>query len=313
MARLERVTVFAPATVSNVGSGFDIMGFAIEGVGDLVRMELLKGDSIEIVNESGEDIPCRPDSNVAGPVIESLRRSLKTSSGIKITFLKKIRPGSGIGSSAASASAVAFGYNYLIGGGLSSMELIAHAMEGERLVSGGAHADNVAPCLLGGFTLVRSYRPIDVISITFPGNLWCTVVHPAITVKTSVSRSVIRDIVSISDTIKQTGNAASLVAGLMMKDLKLIGRSVEDVIAEPYRTSFIPGYQEIKEKVITDGALCLNISGSGPSVFAFSESETKAGETGKTICDIFSQNGIDSDMYVSKISEPGTRVLNHAH
>ena len=159
---LRIVKVFAPATVSNVGSGFDIMGFAFEGAGDLLGMELIPGNGIEIINTTREDIPVDPGSNVAGPVIDSLRRELGTEAGVRITFLKKIRPGSGIGSSAASSAATAWGYNHLTGGGLSPAQLVKHAMEGERLVSGGAHADNVAPSLIGGFTLVRSYQPLDV-------------------------------------------------------------------------------------------------------------------------------------------------------
>lgn len=303
------IRIFAPATVSNVGSGFDIMGFAIEGAGDIMEIGITGNRGIELVNNTGWPLPVDPAGNVVSPALMSMQEKLGIDNGIRITFLKKINPGSGIGSSAASSVAAVYGLNMLHGEPFTKRELIPFALEGEKLVSGSVHADNVAPCMLGGFTIVRSYNPLDIIEIPFPADLYCTVVHPGITVNTRDSRNVLLKENPLHDTVTQTGNAASLVAGLILGDLGLIGRSLVDVIAEPRRKGLIPGYDEVRHAALSAGSLGCNISGSGPSMFALSADREVAEAAGRAMQMAFSKRAITSDLYVSPISLKGVRTL----
>lgn len=305
----KNVRVFAPATVSNVGSGFDIMGFAIEGVGDIISMELIDSGKMEIINLSKALLPENPHDNIVFPALKAMQSSIGSKHGFKITFHKKINPGSGIGSSAASAVAALVAYNNLLGTPFTPAELLPFAMEGERLISGAAHADNAAPCLLGGFTLIRSYHPLDVISIPYPADLWCTVIHPALVIKTSDSRRLIPGETTLENTIIQSGNAAALVTGLITGDVALIGRSLTDVIAEPYRKKLIPGYDRAREIAMALGALGFNISGSGPSLFALSTEKEIAENIGNEVMRLFSDSGTECDIYISRISPVGATVI----
>ncbi len=304
----KKIKVFAPGSVSNIGSGYDIMGFTFEGSGDILELELNESMEISMQNLSGIDIPL-DDTNVVYPGLKKMMESINSNNGVHVRFLQKISPGSGIGSSAASSVAAVFGYNKLAGSNFSHKQLIEFAMEGEKLVSGQKHADNVAPCMLGGFTLVRSYNPLDIINIPYPEDLICTIVHPDIKIKTSESRLLIKELIPIKDTVTQCGNAASLIAGLILNDKSLIGRSVQDVIAEPARAALIPSYHDMKNKVYKEGALAFNISGSGPSVFAFSESHKTGNLIGKTISEIFQSHNIKSKIYISPISSLGVREI----
>lgn len=303
------IKVFAPASVSNVGSGYDIMGFAIEQPGDIIEVFLNDSGKISIENSSDSDIP-EDSSNVVYPAIEKMLDETGSKKGVLLRFLSKINPGSGVGSSAASSSGAVFALNELMGLPFAKIDLVRFAMEGEKLVSGEAHADNVAPCILGGFTLVRSYNPLDIIQVPFPSNLICTVVHPEISIRTADSRKVVKKNIHVKDAVIQTGNASALIAGLMAGDLDLIGRSVHDVIAEPYRKTLIPGYVEAKKAVMDSGAIAVNISGSGPSVFAFNSTKDEAINTGKIISSEFLSRGINSDTYISPISDIGVRVIS---
>jgi len=303
------IRIFAPATVSNVGSGFDIMGFAIEGIGDTIEMELRNDSVFMIENHTGLVLPDDPDENVIFPVIKALQKELGIDVGVNLKFINKIKPGSGIGSSAASSVAAAFGFNRLLGSPLIKSELIRYAMEGERLVSGAAHADNIAPCMLGGFVIIRSYRPLDIIEIPYPKTLYCTVVVPEISIRTMEGRSVLQKSHSLNKTITQTGNAAGLVAGLFMGDFDIIGRSMVDVIAEPKRKSMIPGYDEVRKAATEAGALGCNISGSGPAVFALSSEPGIARSAGKAMVEAFMNNKLESKSYISLISKKGVREI----
>ncbi|MCA1758014.1 MAG: homoserine kinase [Bacteroidales bacterium] len=303
------VRVFAPATVSNVGSGFDIMGFAIRGAGDIISMELAEPGTFEIINLSGALLPENPEDNIVTPSLRAMQAATGTMHGFRITFHKKINPGSGIGSSAASAVASLIAYNQLIGSPLSPTELIPFAMEGEKFVTGSAHADNAAPCMLGGFTLIRSYHPLDIISIPYPADLWCTVIHPALVIRTSESRRLVPKDITLENTIIQTGNAAALVTGLITGDMALIGRSLTDAVAEPYRKKLIPGYDHARQAAMDEGALGFNISGSGPSLFALSTGRDAAKRIGKSVKKIFTDSGTECDIYISEISAEGARVI----
>lgn len=307
----ENVKVFGPATVSNVGSGFDIMGFAISGTGDILELELTGKSDLELVNLSGVSIPSDCRKNVVYPAIKAMQEATGKTEGLKITFHKKINPGSGIGSSAASSVAAVYGYNKLLGSPFTPLELIPFALEGEKLVSGSVHADNVAPCMLGGFTIVRCYNPLDIIEIPFPENLYCAVVHPGITVNTRDSRNILLKENPLHDTVTQTGNAAALVAGLILADFALIGRSLVDVIAEPRRKSLIPGYERVRDAALKAGSLGFNISGSGPSVFALSSDHDIALRSARAMNKEFSSIGINSDIWVSPISPYGVRIIDN--
>jgi len=303
------IKIFSPASVSNVGSGYDIMGFAIEQPGDIMEMLLNNSGEITFENCTDVNIP-EDDSNVAFPALLKMKTEMACDQGIHLRFLNKINPGSGIGSSAASSAGAVFAFNELMGKPFSGMELVKFAMEGEKLVSGEAHADNVAPCILGGFTLVRSYNPLDIIQIPFPEKLICTVVHPDIIIKTSEARQLVNKEVPVKNAVTQTGNASALIAGLMSGNLELIGRSVSDLIAEPYRKKLIPGYDIAKKSVLDSGALAFNISGSGPSVFAFNSSAESARLSADIISSVFTSLGIKSTSYISSISERGVREIS---
>lgn len=305
----KKIRIFAPATVSNVGSGFDIMGFAIEGIGDTIEMELRNDSRFIIENSTGENLPGDTEENVITPVIRALQKELGIDIGVNIKFIKKIPPGSGIGSSAASSVAAAYGFNRLLGNPLIKKELISYAMEGERLVSGTAHGDNIAPCMLGGFVLLRSYRPLDIIEIPYPKSIYCSVVLPDISIMTSVGRSVIQKTHSLKKTITQTGNAAGLVAGLIMGDFELIGRSMVDVIAEPKRKDMIPGFDQVKQAAMEAGALGCNISGSGPSVVALSSDAITARKAGDAMLGVFRKNKLGGRLFVSPISKKGVSEI----
>ena len=308
MIQERNIKVFSPATVSNVGCGYDIMGFSFDGPGDIIDLVLNRSGMIEIENHSKLTLPTG-ENNVIFPALKALLGSTPEYSGAIVKILEKIRPGSGIGSSAASSAGAVFAANELLEKKFSKIELIDFAMEGERLVSGQAHADNVAPCIMGGFTLVRSYNPSDIISIPYPDDLFCSVIHPEIEIKTSESRRLIRNEISVEDAVTQTGNAASLVAGLALNDKNLIGRSVVDVIAEPVRKKLIPEYNRIKELSYSLGAIAFNISGSGPSVFAFSDNINTANMINTSLSEHFASAGINSNSYCSAISGLGVRVI----
>ena len=289
--------VFAPATISNVGPGFDLLGFAISNPGDVLVIRSNSLNSLRIINHTPFTIPEDPDKNVASVSASSLLNHYNIKQGFDFIFESKITPGSGIGSSAASCAAAVVGINSLLNDPLSPEELLPFALEGETLASGGMHADNVAPALLGGFILIRSYNPLDIVRIKYPEGLHCIVVHPDIEIKTCESRKLLPKEISLQNVIKQCGNISGLIAGLNTSDYGLIGRSLEDVIAEPVRAGTIPGYLELKSGLAQNGAIGGNISGSGPSVFAFSNSASDAERVASLMQDIFNAQKINYKIY----------------
>jgi homoserine kinase len=305
------VRAFAPATVANVCCGFDILGFAVEAPGDEVKITLREDEEIVITSIDGDGgrLPKEASSNTAAVAIQSLQNKLGIRQGVDIELKKNLPLGSGMGSSAASAVAALIGMNQLLDHPLQRKELIEHAMEAERVACGSAHADNVAPSLLGGFVLVREYHPLDVIRIDAPDRLHCALIHPHLELKTSDSRSVLRHSISLKDTITQSGNVAALMIGLSKADYALIGRSLKDVIAEPIRSVFIPGFDQLREIAIDAGALGFGISGSGPTVFALSETPETATRVANEIQKAFQKKGLKSDIYTSKVNQLGARIM----
>lgn len=311
-SKMKTIKAFAPATVANVSCGFDVFGFAVEQPGDEVTLSLAKGDEViirQIVGDGGR-LPLEAEKNTAGVAVQSFLKSIDEKVGVEIILHKHLPLGSGMGSSAASAVAALVGINRLLGEPLNRKELLPFAMEAERVACGSAHADNVAPSLLGGFVLVRGYQPLDVVSIPTPPELYCTLVHPHLELKTEDSRQVLRRNIPLQDAITQWGNIAGLVAGLMKPDYGLIGRSLQDVIAEPVRSLLIPGFDNIKSLAVSEGALGCGISGSGPTIFALSTERELARRVGKVIQEQFAKFGLDSEVYLSKINNEGAKVYN---
>lgn len=306
----QSIRIAAPATVSNVGPGFDLMGFALEAPFDIMQIKRNKLNSLRIFNESEASIPTDPAKNVSSVAIQALLDKLQINDGFDLIFEKKINPGSGIGSSAASCTAAVFGVNQLLGEAMSKIELIDYALAGEFIASGSLHADNIAPAMLGGFVLIRSYHPIDIIKLKYPRNLVCTLIHPDLVINTRESRKLIPEKLALGDAIAQSGNIAALVAGLNTNDYDLIGRSLIDKIAEPHRSKFIPGYDILKNRLSDCGVLGMNISGSGPSVFALSDNYETARKAAIVMKETFLEHNIKSAGYISGISELGTRVLD---
>ncbi len=309
---MDQINVFAPATVANVGCGFDVMGFAIESIGDEISIKKTGKPGLKITEITGcEGLPTDPEKNVATIAIQALLDSLnnKIDYGFELKLSKNVMAGSGLGSSASSSAAAVLGVNELIGKPYSKKELVQFAMEGERAASGLPHADNVAPSLLGGFTLVRSYNPLDIIELDYPKELYVSIVHPQIEVKTSDSKKILKREITLKDAITQWGNVGGLVSGLAKGDYGLIGRSLEDVIAEPVRSMLIPLFHEAKESALNEGALGCSISGSGPSIFALSKYKNTAKNIGEAFKNVYHSNEIEANVYVSNINPIGAEII----
>ncbi|MDY8135808.1 homoserine kinase [Aquimarina sp. 2201CG5-10] len=307
---MKSIKIFAPATVANLSCGFDVLGCCLDNVGDEMVISITSGSGVKITKIEGADLPLETNKNVAGVAVEAMLKSYNQEIGVEIEIHKKIKAGSGIGSSAASSAGAVWAVNHLLDSPFSNQQLVQFAMEGEKLASGNAHADNVAPALLGGFTLVRSYNPLDVIKLHTPEHLVMTVIHPQIEVKTSDSRSVIKHKVNLKQAIHQWGNVGGLVAGLFTEDYNLIGRSLEDVIIEPLRSILIPEFKNVKEAAIVNGALGCGISGSGPSIFALSKGMETANKVAEAIDKVYQKTGLDFDIHISKINDQGVKIIN---
>ena len=302
---MKSIRVFCPGTIANVSCGFDVLGLSLAGVGEYMTVTQTPTKGITISEITGQDLPLETAKNVAGVAGLALLEALGSEAGFDIKIEKKIKAGSGIGSSAASSAGAVWAINHLLGNPYTTIELIPFAMEGERLASGVAHADNVAPALLGGFTLVRSTDPLDVVSLPSPRELYATVIHPQIEIKTADSRRILKSSLSLKDAITQWGNVGGLVAGLYREDYELIGRSLQDVVIEPVRSILIPGFDEIKAAALNAGALGCCISGSGPSVFALSKGADKAHEVAQQLKEVYTPMGIPFDIHISNINEKG--------
>ncbi len=310
---MNSIRVFAPATVANVGPGFDVFGFAVDSPGDEVAAAFSDGPGVCVGEITGDDglLSKDADKNTAAVAVTAYLSHIGSSQGINLEVHKKMPLGSGLGSSAASAVAAVVAVNELLGKPLERKDLLPFTMEGERVACGAAHADNVAPSLLGGFVLIRSYQPLDIVQIPVPENLWCTVVHPHIEVRTEDARAILRREVTLASVIPQWGNTAGLIAGLYMKDYDLIGRSLTDYVVEPVRSLLIPGFYDVKKAAMDTGALGASISGSGPSVFALSTGEDTARAIAENMRSVWQDRyALASDMFVSRINTNGPKILS---
>lgn len=305
---MKKVIVKSPGTVANLVCGFDILGLALHEPYDIMELTLLDEPKVIIHNRDEYNLPTEPEKNVAGVVLLSAMEKIGNKHGFEITIEKHIKPGSGVGSSAASAAGAAVAANHLLGNIFSTDEVVQLAMNGEKLASGVKHADNIAPCILGGVSLIRSIHPLDIVSIPSP-DLFVTVVHPQIEVRTSDARQILKQQVQLKDAIKQWGNIAGLVTGFMKGDLDLIGRSLEDVIIEPVRSILIPGFDEVKIGCKEAGALGGGISGSGPSIFMLSRDEKTAKAVESVMQGVYNRIGIDYHTYVTTINKKGVEIV----
>jgi homoserine kinase len=300
--------VHAPGTVANMVCGFDILGFALNEPCDVMELKLISKKHILIHPDTEYNLPTDPEKNVAGAALLALLDAVKEEIGFEVKIKKHIKPGSGIGSSAASAAGAVVAANYLLGNRFHNEELVQFAMFGEKVASGVKHADNIAPCIYGGVTLIRSIYPLDIIQLPSP-ELFVTIVHPQIEVRTADARAILKKQLFLKDAIKQWGNIAGLVAGLVKKDYDLIGRSLEDHIIEPVRSILIPGFKDMKGRCIKAGALGGGISGSGPSVFMLSKDEVTAKAVEQQMIETYTSFGIDFHTYVTTINSEGIKVV----
>ena len=307
---VNHIKIFSPATVSNVACGFDVLGFPIESIGDEMVVSKTHNKSLTISEISGYDIPTEINKNVATIAALELIKYLKPNCGFDFKIHKNIIPGSGIGSSGSSAAAAVFAINKLLGSPLCKKELIRFAMKGEVASSISEHADNVAPAMMGGLVMVKSVSPLNIIKLPTPSELFCFVLHPKIEVKTSQSREILPEKVSLKDTTLQVSSFGSLVHALHTEDYDLMGESIKDYLIEEHRKKFIPLFDNVKEVCLGLGSLGCSISGSGPSVFALTRGVEKAKEIDASISQLYKKSGVDFSTYVSKISGNGVRVLS---
>ena len=306
---LSEVIIHSPATVANMVCGFDVLGFAVNDPYDEMRIRFKEEPGITIINEDVYNLPTQPELNVAGAALIAMLEEIKEPIGLQLHIRKHIKPGSGVGSSAASAAGAVVAANRLLNNRFSKVDLVRFAMNGEKVASGVKHADNIAPCIYGGVTLIRSIFPLDIVALSAPP-LFVTIVHPQIEVRTSDARSILKQQVLLKDAIRQWGNIAGLVAGLLQNDYELIGRSLEDVLIEPVRSILIPGFDQVKQLSKEAGALGGGISGSGPSIFMLSKDETTAKAVEQQMHTVYESLSLEHHTYVTTINQAGVKFIN---
>lgn len=308
---MQSVKVFAPASVANVSCGFDVLGFALHRPGDMVEMQLNESGRVSLDHIEGDEgrLPRETEKNIVSAVVINYLQHLGVKQGVGIKLCKQMPFGSGLGSSSASAVAGLVAINELMDRPMTREELLPFAMEGERLASGNAHADNVAPALLGGLVLIRSYDPLDVVRLPYPENLCVALVYSHVEIPTMAARKIIRSSIPMKNAIRQWGNVGGLVAGFCTNNIDLIGRSMEDVVVEPIRAMLIPMFYEMRELALENKAIGFGISGSGPTVFALCDNKETAQNIASVLHDLLEQSGIESTTYVSDINKTGPVIF----
>ncbi len=307
-----KISVFAPATVSNLNCGFDVLGFALDAPGDTVELGLTDSGRVELVAITGDGglLPVEPERNTATAVVRMFFDRLGTHHGARVWLHKGMPLNSGLGSSAASAVAALVAVNTLTGHPLSKEELLLLAVEGERLACGSAHADNVAPCLYGGLVLIRSYNPLEVIQLPAPDPLYCMVVHPHLHIPTREARAALPTEIPLKTAISQWANLGGFVSACYTNNKALLGRSMTDLVAEPVRHQRIPHFMAMKKLALSMGAITFGISGSGPTVFALFENQAGAEQCALAINKYLHQNGLDNEYYISPLNQQGPKILS---
>ncbi len=306
---MDFLKIFSPATVANVSCGFDSLGFAVEGVGDEMTFTKKIEKGVKITNITGADLTYNVNENAASAVVKKILNEANANFGIELTIHKGFSPGSGLGSSAASAAGAAFGTNQFLDNKYSDLELTKFAMFGEEIACGTAVADNVAAAIYGGFILVRSYEPLEVVKLPVPNELRVVAIHPQIEVKTKDAREVLPEEIPLKNAVTQWANIGGLISGLFTDNYKLISNSLVDIIAEPYRKKLIPFFDDVKTSAIKAGALGAGISGSGPTIFALCKGDEIAKNVYKSIEESYKNTGIKFEMFISKVNSEGMKIL----
>ena len=312
MTEIKEIELFAPATIANVSCGFDVLGCCLDSIGDRMVIRRIPDKGIRIKSIRGGDLPLDPDKNVVGAAIKALIEAMDSPPefGFELEITKGIKPGSGIGSSAASSAGAVYRANILLGSPFSPKEMIPFAAEGERLACGSPIADNVAPALLGGFTLVQTETPIKVLELPVIDGLHATVIHPQIEIRTEDSRAVLPEVIAMGSAIRQWANLGALVHALHTADVELFASSLQDHVVEKHRSKLIPKYAEVKRAALEAGALGCGISGSGPSIFAFSKDHESAVLVKNSIEKAYRKTNIPFHLYTSAINVEGIKILN---
>ena len=301
--------IFSPATVANVSCGFDSLGFAVDAVGDEMTFTKTTEKGVKITKITGANLTYNVDENAASAVVKKILVEANANFGIELTIHKGFSPGSGLGSSAASAAGAAFGVNQFLENKYSELELTKFAMFGEEVACGSQIADNVAAAIYGGFVLVRSYNPLEIIKLPVPSELRVVAIHPQIEVKTKDAREVLPTEILLKDAVTQWANVGGLIAGLYTDNYNLISNSLVDIIVEPHRKKLIPFFDDVKNAALKAGALGAGISGSGPTIFALCKGDEIAKEVYKAIEESYKNTGIDFTMFTSKVNSEGMKIL----
>jgi homoserine kinase len=306
---MKYIKIFSPATVANVSCGFDSLGFAVDAIGDEMTFAKTQEKGVKITNITGANLTYNVDENAASAVVKKMLHEANADFGISLTIHKGFSPGSGLGSSAASAAGAAFGANKLLGNRYSELELTKFAMFGEKVACGAAIADNVAAAVYGGFVLVRSFNPLEIIKLPVPSELRVVAIHPQIEVKTKNARAVLPTKIPLKDAVTQWANVGGLISGLYTDNYSLISNSLVDIIVEPARKPLIPFFDTVKNSALKAGALGAGISGSGPTIFALCKGDEIAENVYKNIQESYKNTGIDFEMFISKVNQKGIKIL----
>jgi homoserine kinase len=306
---MKYIKIFSPATVANVSCGFDSLGFAVDAIGDEMTFAKTQEKGVKITNITGANLTYNVDENAASAVVKKMLHEANVDFGISLTIHKGFSPGSGLGSSAASAAGAAFGANKLLGNRYSELELTKFAMFGEKIACGSAIADNVAAAIYGGFVLVRSFNPLEIIKLPVPNELRVVAIHPQIEVKTKNARAVLPTKIPLKDAVTQWANVGGLISGLYTDTYSLISNSLVDIIVEPARKPLIPFFDTVKNSALKAGALGAGISGSGPTIFALCKGDEIAENVYKNIQESYKNTGIDFEMFISKVNQKGIKIL----
>lgn len=306
---MNEIKIFSPATVANVSCGFDVLGFCLDTIGDEMIVRKTDKKGIHITKIEGYDLPFETKKNVAGVSALALIDDAKPNCGFEIEIYKNIKPGSGIGSSSASAVGSVFAINELLGQPYNNLQLTNFAMKGEALASQCEHADNIAPAIFGGFTLVKSVTPLEVLQLPTPKDLYAVIIHPQIEIKTAEARAILPKEIPLKDAITQWSNVGSLVHALHTNNYNLLSKSLTDVVVEPHRSKLIPYFNLVRENALKSGALGCGISGSGPSIFSLCHGKENAQNVAQAIRNVYSKTDISFEVYVSEINTKGIKII----
>jgi len=306
------VTVFAPASMGNVAVGYDVLGSALDGLGDRVTVRRLDTPVVRIGTITGRvtDLPTDPTENTATVALSSLRDATDIGGGFEVSIEKGIPLGSGLGGSAASAVGAVVAGADLLPGTWSKEELLPHALAGEAVASGDLHPDNVAPCLYGGLVLTREMDPPDVVPIPVPAGVHCVLVHPDRVMPTREARACLPDSIPLADSVRQTAHLGAFVAGCYRNDFDLIGRALRDLIVEPHRAALVPGFADVQEAAMTAGALGCSLSGAGPTLFAWCDGPSDAAQIRDAMVEAFTRHDVPVEAWISTVPSEGARVVD---